>query len=140
MVVTPSGLSQPGFASGGWCAYHWAIPAGGRFPRPGSLSAICFHARRWRPVRELGQQWPAGAFDGFSIIGGHEYAEAITDPIPVPAGWTGVELGADKCAWQNVGNRPFGDRQLAVQPLGARVVAASAPAAGQSIPEPGRGE
>ena len=46
----------------------------------------------------------AGTLDGFSIVGGHEYAEAVTDPVP-PTGWIdladGVSGGeiADKCAW-----------------------------------------
>lgn len=42
--------------------------------------------------------------DGFSIVGGHEYAEAVTDPDP-DSGWidlsdnvSGGEIG-DKCAW-----------------------------------------
>jgi serine protease len=46
----------------------------------------------------------AGTYDGFSIVGGHEYAETITDPVPV-SGWfdsadtiSGGEIG-DKCAW-----------------------------------------
>ena len=46
----------------------------------------------------------AGINDGFSIIGGHEYAETITDPFP-DSGWfdgndtvSGGEIG-DKCAW-----------------------------------------
>jgi hypothetical protein len=46
----------------------------------------------------------AGTYDGFSIVGGHEYAETITDPAPV-SGWfdaadnvSGGENG-DKCAW-----------------------------------------
>jgi hypothetical protein len=46
----------------------------------------------------------AGTYDGFSIVGGHEYAETITDPAPV-SGWfdpgdnvSGGEIG-DKCAW-----------------------------------------
>jgi serine protease len=51
-----------------------------------------------------------GTYDGFSIVGGHEYAETITDPNP-PTGWidpsdegfSGGEIG-DKCAW---GGQPF---------------------------------
>lgn len=51
-----------------------------------------------------------GMFDGFSTVGGHEYAETVTDPNP-PSGWfdprdsiSGGEI-ADKCAW---GGAPFG--------------------------------
>jgi len=45
-----------------------------------------------------------GYFDGFSIVGGHEYAETITDPLP-STGWVdgaGAENG-DKCAWISSG-------------------------------------
>jgi hypothetical protein len=120
MVVTPSGLSQPGFVSGGWCAYHWALPRGGSLP----LGGLAFSYLPYMPDAGAscgansvngGQQ---GAFDGFSIIGGHEYAEVITDPYPGTA-WldaAGSEV-ADKCAWQSLGNRPFGDQRFAVQPL-----------------------
>lgn len=53
----------------------------------------------------------AGLDDGWSIIGGHEYAETVTDPNP-PTGYidtadenvSGGEI-ADKCAW---GGLPFG--------------------------------
>ncbi len=45
-----------------------------------------------------------GTYDGFSIVGGHEYAETITDPAPT-TGWfdtadtvSGGEI-ADKCVW-----------------------------------------
>jgi hypothetical protein len=50
-----------------------------------------------------------GEFDGFSISGGHEYAETITDPLP-ESGWidlrdtvSGGEI-ADKC---ELGGAPF---------------------------------
>jgi hypothetical protein len=45
-----------------------------------------------------------GTWDGFSIVGGHEYAEAVTDPYPASGWWdpadnvSGGEIG-DKCAW-----------------------------------------
>lgn len=63
----------------------------------------------------------AGTYDGFSIVGGHEYAETITDPQPV-SGWfdpsdnvSGGEIG-DKCAWGGLlwgGSDPAGDVTLA---------------------------
>jgi serine protease len=42
-------------------------------------------------------------YDGFSIVGGHEYAETVTDPFPSSGWWDasdpfGGEIG-DKCAW-----------------------------------------
>ena len=109
MLMTPSGRSQPGFASGGWCAYHWAIPIGGPLPSAGTAFAYL----PFQP--DAGGSCGAnsvngdsrGVYDGFSIIGGHEYAEAITDPYPA-TGWldaSGAENG-DKCAWTGLENNP----------------------------------
>lgn len=53
-----------------------------------------------------GENWinASGTWDGFSTVGGHEYAEAVTDPVP-GSGYvdlndsvSGGEIG-DKCAW-----------------------------------------
>jgi hypothetical protein len=64
----------------------------------------------------------AGLYDGFSIVGGHEYAETITDPQP-DSGWfdandnvSGGEIG-DKCAWGGelwgpLGSDPYGNVTL----------------------------
>src|SRR5207253_2008561 len=54
-----------------------------------------------------------GYFDGFSIVGGHEYAETITDPYP-NSGWLdgrGAENG-DKCAWISSGTGAAQDISL----------------------------
>jgi hypothetical protein len=62
-----------------------------------------------------------GIFDGWSIVTGHEYSEAVTDPDNVAAqqdGWLdaqGSENG-DKCAWTNTQNITLGAHQFAVQP------------------------
>ncbi len=61
----------------------------------------------------------AGTYDGFSIVGGHEYAETITDPFPNSGWWDaadnyGGEIG-DKCAWGGGnwgGSDPAGDVSL----------------------------
>jgi hypothetical protein len=66
----------------------------------------------------------AGTYDGFNIIGGHEYAETVTDPDPF-TGWSDSgdsisdggapgEIG-DKCAWGGSGfglSDPIGDVTL----------------------------
>jgi serine protease len=61
----------------------------------------------------------AGRFDGFSIVGGHEYEEAQTDPFP-SSGWLdrfGSE-NADKCAWNSLStNITLGSSYFAVQPI-----------------------
>jgi hypothetical protein len=61
-----------------------------------------------------------GTNDGWSMVGGHEYAETITDPYP-PNGWydpndnvSGGEIG-DKCAWGGLlwnGSDPYGNVTL----------------------------
>jgi serine protease len=64
-----------------------------------------------------------GIFDGWSIVTGHEYAEAVTDPDNIASwqdGWLdaqGSENG-DKCAWAaSTSNIALGGHQFAVQPM-----------------------
>ncbi len=64
-----------------------------------------------------------GVFDGYSIVVGHEYEEAITDTdnfATVQDGWNdaqGNETG-DKCAWTGLANvNMYGGTKFAVQPL-----------------------
>jgi serine protease len=62
-----------------------------------------------------------GIFDGFSIVVGHEYSEAVTDPDNFFAnqdGWndaSGSE-NADKCAWIETQNITLAGHQYAIQP------------------------
>jgi hypothetical protein len=63
-----------------------------------------------------------GIFDGYSIVMGHEYAEAVTDPdnfLSDQDGWNDVQgsENGDKCAWVNTQNISLGGNQFAVQPL-----------------------
>jgi hypothetical protein len=89
----------------------------------------------------------AGTYDGFSIVGGHEYAETITDPVPVN-GWfdpadniSGGENG-DKCAWAGelwgtpdpAGNVTLSTGSFAMQSLWSN--AAGACVLGTSPPPP----
>jgi hypothetical protein len=64
-----------------------------------------------------------GIFDGWSIVTGHEYSEAVTDPDNIASwqdGWldaSGSENG-DKCAWaSNTQNIALGGHSFAVQPM-----------------------
>ena len=96
MVFTPTGHSQSGF--GNWCAYH------------SSSGSLAYSYMPYQPdagagcganfVNGVNDAYGNGYFDGFSIVGGHEYGETITDPQP-NSGWLdgrGSENG-DKCAW-----------------------------------------
>jgi len=63
-----------------------------------------------------------GVFDGWSIVTGHEYAEAVTDPdnfASVQDGWNDYQTSenGDKCAWLDTQNIALGGQKFAVQPL-----------------------
>jgi hypothetical protein len=63
-----------------------------------------------------------GIFDGYSIVTGHEYAEAVTDPdnfFSSQDGWNDAQTSenGDKCAWMNTQNISLGGHSFAVQPL-----------------------
>ncbi|HET9782958.1 MAG TPA: hypothetical protein VFR33_14415 [Candidatus Dormibacteraeota bacterium] len=97
MVFTPSGHSQSGFGTQ-WCAYH------------SSSGSLSYSYMPYQPDAgaSCGMNFvnggSGGYYDGFSIVGGHEYAETITDPQP-NSGWLdgrGSEIG-DKCAWLSSG-------------------------------------
>ncbi len=74
-------------------------------------------------VNVVSDNFGHGVFDGYSIVVGHEYAEAVTDPdnfATVQDGWNDVQgsENGDKCAWTNLGNVSMNNHTtFAVQPL-----------------------
>jgi hypothetical protein len=63
-----------------------------------------------------------GYLDGYSIVAGHEYAEAVTDPGNLSGfqdGWNDATTSenGDKCAWTGLQNISAGGQSFAVQPL-----------------------
>jgi serine protease len=120
MVFTPTGHSESGFGTQ-WCAYHSS--SGGLsyayMPYQPDAGASC----GMNFVNAGNNSFGNGYFDGFSIVGGHEYAETVTDPFP-NSGWLdsrGAENG-DKCAWISSGqgaasNIGLGGKSFAVQSL-----------------------
>jgi hypothetical protein len=63
-----------------------------------------------------------GVFDSWSVVVGHEYAEAVTDPdnfFAIQDGWNDAQTSenGDKCAWIDMQNITLGGRQYAVQPM-----------------------
>jgi serine protease len=124
MVFTPSGHSSSGFRTT-WCAYHSSTSS--------SAGSVSFSYIPYQPdagascgmnfVNPSNNAFGNGYFDGFSIVGGHEYGETITDPFP-SSGWldgSGAENG-DKCAWISSGqgasaNILLGANNFAVQSL-----------------------
>ncbi|MGZ4317859.1 MAG: hypothetical protein ACXVRD_00855 [Gaiellaceae bacterium] len=62
-----------------------------------------------------------GIFDGYSVVTGHEYSEAVTDPdnfTSVQDGWNDAQTSenGDKCAWIEMQNISLGGHAFAVQP------------------------
>jgi hypothetical protein len=113
MVATPHGNSTRGFGVR-WCAYHSSTSnnlAYTNFPYMTDAGTSC--------GANFINGGLAGLLDGVSIVGGHEYAEAITDVFP-SSGWldkNGSENG-DKCAWSTrSGNITLSTGTFAVQPL-----------------------
>ncbi|GAC1518851.1 MAG: hypothetical protein NVS2B16_24620 [Chloroflexota bacterium] len=63
-----------------------------------------------------------GYLDGYSIVAGHEYAEAVTDPdnqMGTQDGWNDATTSenGDKCAWTGLQNITLGSQSFAVQPM-----------------------
>jgi serine protease len=99
VVATQSGTCPQGFyapscagGSGYYCAWH-AMSSEPFINLPYQADA----------GQACGANLVQGADDGFSIVGGHEYAETVTDPA-AGNGWfdsadpLGGEIG-DKCSW-----------------------------------------
>ena len=116
VILSPTGTHPDGFntPSGGFCAWHdyngdTTLSGGGAAPSP--YGDIAFTNMPY--VADLGASCGAhfvsNSLDGYSIVGGHEYAETLTDQNPA-GGWvnntgssfTGQENG-DECAWISSG-------------------------------------
>jgi serine protease len=106
MIFTPTGHSTTGFGTQ-FCAWHSSTSS--------SSGPVSFSNMPYQPdagaacgmnfVNPANDPSGHGYFDGFSIVGGHEYAETVTDPFP-SSGWVdaaGAENG-DKCAWISSGS------------------------------------
>lgn len=127
-VMTPSGHSMSGFGTQ-WCAWHTSTST--------PQGTIAYAYQPYSPdagtscgqnfVNSTNNSFGNGYFDGFSITGGHEWAEAATDmqPSGTTIAWQGSGGGSDengdKCAWnQNGGvsaDITLGSNFYAVQPI-----------------------
>lgn len=126
-VFTPTAHSMSGFGTS-WCAWHDEPTSGTNMayayiPYMPDAGASCGE----NFVNPTNNSYGNGYFDGFSIVAGHEYAEAMTDPHPERTstnfGWitntgsSGEEI-ADLCAWaSNSTDITLGAHYYAVQPL-----------------------
>ncbi len=98
VVTSPKGTNPDNYKTGGFCAWHdyttsqYGDIAYTNMPYLLDVGASC--------GQNFVNPGSAGTLDGVTIVGGHEYAETITDQNPA-GGWTdtsGAE-NADKCAW-----------------------------------------
>jgi hypothetical protein len=108
-VISPTGTNPDSYKTLGFCAWHdftgdSQLDGGGAVPGP----VVPFTNLPYLP--DVGAGCGAGfvnpgnELDGVTIIGGHEYAETITDTWPVE-GWINrsQEEAADICAWLKSG-------------------------------------
>ncbi len=98
IIDSPQGTDPDKWRELGYCAWHdFQRSSAGQiaYTNMPYLTDVAGCGANW-----FGENTARGKLDGYGIIGGHEYAEVLTDPN-TPGGWTdstGQEV-ADKCAW-----------------------------------------
>ena len=122
MVFTPSGRSMSGFGTS-WCAWHSVTThSGANLP----YAYIPYQPDAQQSCGEnfinSADAYGNGYFDGFSVVGGHEYAEAETDPVTANGSYAWIDSSGsengDKCAWNAAsGDITLGAHSYAVQPI-----------------------
>ncbi len=123
-------MAQPGTTATAYgsvyCAYHsetsHALGArGARYafmpyvPEQGAGCGV-------NSVNKTNDAFGHGYLDGYSIVAGHEYAEAVTDPDNYNGtqdGWNDPQTNenGDKCAWSGLQNIALAGQSYAVQPM-----------------------
>jgi len=114
IVVSPSGTNPGGGFGSSYCAYHnWAQYSSSQLLSWTNLPYIPDQGSN------CGANDVQNGYDGWSIVGGHEYAESITDPfVNNQSAWfdnQGYEIG-DKCAWTNLFAQTTSTGTFAMQP------------------------
>ncbi|MRD46590.1 PKD domain-containing protein [Caenimonas koreensis DSM 17982] len=115
IIMSPTGTTPDGFntPNGGFCAWHDftgdTALTGGAVPSPYGDIAFTNMPYVTDAGESCGANFVSNVLDGFSLVGGHEYAETITDQFP-DGGWinlTGItyrgEENADECSWISSG-------------------------------------
>lgn len=119
VVAVASGHSGAGFQSN-WCAWHSGVSYNGGWL---SYTEIPYISDAGTNCGEDSVN-ANGKYDGVTIVGGHEYAESITDPDP-GTGWTqpgsNEEIG-DLCAWKDLQNDQLVNGTYPMQPLWSNIV------------------
>jgi serine protease len=128
IVMTPPrtiGTGQPVY-----CGYHTQTTSINGIGNPYRIeySFIPFLNADWvvgscgaNSVNATSNSFGNGVFDGYSIVVGHEYSEAVTDPdnfFAIQDGWNDDQTSenADKCAWYHTQNIRAGGHDYAIQP------------------------
>jgi serine protease len=115
IIMSPTGTKPDGFntPNGGFCAWHDftgdTTLSGGAVNSPYGDIAFTNMPYVADMGSSCGANFVSGPLDGFSLVGGHEYAETITDQNPA-GGWTNKtgssyngQENADECAWISSG-------------------------------------
>ncbi|MFD0330683.1 hypothetical protein ACFQZC_26970 [Streptacidiphilus monticola] len=105
IVDSPHGVSPSGFGTQ-YCAWHTntTTSTGADLPYTNMPYVADAGSSCGSGFVATGSSGVNSASEGVTIVGGHEYAETVTDPDP-SSGWvdgSGAENG-DKCAWISSG-------------------------------------
>ncbi len=131
LIMTPPGTSGVG-EQAVYCGYHSQTTS---VDGLGNQARVQYAFIPWQntDVPVVGQEcglhkvnatsnsFGNGVFDSWSIVIGHEYEEAVTDPdnfFSVQDGWNDDQTSenGDKCAWKDLQNVKFGSHVFAMQP------------------------
>jgi hypothetical protein len=125
MVFTPPGHTATAYGSV-YCAYHSEVtPAGGQghgiryafMPYTPEQGSGC----GGNSVNKTNDKFGNGYLDSYTLAGGHEWQEAVSDPDawPFQDGWNDAATSenGDKCAYFDTKNIKLGRHLFAVQPL-----------------------
>ena len=123
-VMTQPGTQATAYGSV-YCAYHAeTYHTTGHGVRYAFMPYVMDYASGCgeNSVNATNDKYGHGYLDGYSIVAGHEWAEAITDPDNFNGtqdGWNDVQTSetGDKCAWINMQNTTLGKQYYATQPL-----------------------
>ncbi|MDQ1704741.1 MAG: hypothetical protein QOF18_1107 [Frankiaceae bacterium] len=124
MIFTPPGHAATAYGSV-YCAYHSEVT------NPPLNHGIRYAFMPFTPEQGAGcggnsvngrnDSFGHGYFDSYTLAGGHEWAEAVTDPDawPTQDGWNDVSTSenGDKCAYHFTKNIRLGGYYFAVQPM-----------------------
>lgn len=131
MIFTEPGHQATAYGSV-YCAYHseTAHALGARGVRYAFMPYVPEQGAGCgvNSVNATDDAYGHGYFDGYSIVAGHEYAEAVTDPDNYNGtqdGWNDATTSenGDKCAWNGLQNITLRNQYFAVQPLWSNAAA-----------------